>query len=82
MSYQVVQYTTTVIVLFFFFINYSCTLQEQFHIGLDTPLQNKKTHEVAVRANTHFVAFRKENINTGGNAALVCISAKRSIIED
>lgn len=46
------------------------TLMEQFHIGLDTPLQNKKTHEVAVRANTHFVAFRKENINTGGNAAL------------
>ena len=47
------------------------TLQEQFHIGMDTPLQNKKTNEVAVRANTHFVAFQKENINTGGNAALV-----------
>ncbi|XP_022293562.2 copine-9-like isoform X1 [Crassostrea virginica] len=46
------------------------TLMEQFHIGMDTPLQNKKTNEVAVRANTHFVAFQKENINTGGNAAL------------
>lgn len=52
-------------------------LQEQFHIGLDTPLQNKKTHEVAVRANTHFVAFHKENINTGGNVALVSICVSR-----
>lgn len=74
MAYQVVRYTIT-LVDSSLLIKYSCTLQEQFHIGLDTPLQNKKTHEVAVRANTHFVAFRKENINTGGNAALVCISA-------
>lgn len=50
---------------------YVCELQEQFHIGLDSPLENKKTREVAVRTNTHFVAFHKENINTGGNAALV-----------
>ncbi|XP_048771091.2 copine-9-like [Ostrea edulis] len=46
------------------------SLMEQFHIGLDSPLENKKTREVAVRTNTHFVAFHKENINTGGNAAL------------
>ncbi|XP_061177290.1 copine-3-like [Saccostrea echinata] len=46
------------------------SLMEQFHVDRDTPLQNRKTGEVAVRTNTYFIAFHKENISTGGNAVL------------
>ncbi|KAJ8315534.1 hypothetical protein KUTeg_007684, partial [Tegillarca granosa] len=45
-------------------------LMEQFHTTQDCPLKREKTGETAVRSNTHFVAFRKENLLTGGNITL------------
>lgn len=59
------------------FLQQSCTcvilplLQGQFNSDREVKLKNDKTKEEALRRNTYFAAFKKDNTNTSANISAV-----------